>query len=514
MQKGGAMNKKILILIVVLILMLGAAFFLLRGPLGPSDKQAAAATQPAPSANGTAAATPVMTTAPDVSANVLPESGLHKYIFIMIGDGMGEAQRSLAQGYAAYKGGKTPLIMNSLPVTGTVTTNSLNADITDSAAAATAYATGHKTNNGMLSVTPDGQSLKTVIEEAEDKGLSTGLVTTTTLSNATPAAFAAHAQSRASEADIALQYLDSGVDFFAGGGDKYFLPSSYSGGSDALGVPLASSRGDNRDLVSEFEDAGYKTFIGLQGAQDFAAYVPSAGDKVLASFTNDYTPYELDRTGDGLTVPSLAGMTEKAIETLGSDEDGFVLMVEGGRIDHTCAANDPAGAVNEALAFNDAVQQAYGFYNQHPEETLIIVMGDHETGGLKLGDDLDLSHIAGVKLSVTERLHVFYTGDRQAYYAYLAANFGLGDLNPSEKQRIEDALDFADSADYAGEYQDSPASVVAAILSKRVGVEWAGKEHTGVPVPLYAVGLGADAFSGDKDNTEIGQILFDALGRG
>ena len=504
------MNKKLIIPAAVLILVLAAAFILLRGPLdtGQATPSPPASAVAAPSK--AAAATPVATTSQDISLSILP-SKPPKYIFIMIGDGMGDGQRALAERYAEYKGDKTPLVMNTLPLSGTVTTRSLNADITDSAAAATAYATGHKTDNGMLSVMPDGQSLKTVIEEAEEKGLSTGLVTTTTLSNATPAAFASHTESRALEADIALQYLDSGVDFFAGGGDKYFLPSSYSGGFDVTGAPLASSRGDGRDLVSEFEQAGYKTFIGRQGAQDFTAYVPLAGDKVLASFANDYMPYELDRINDRFPAPSLADMTQKAIETLKGDEDGFALMIEGGRIDHTCAANDPAGTVNETLAFNDAVQQAYDFYTQHPEETLLIVVGDHETGGLKLGDDLDLSHIAGVKLSVTERLHVFYTGDRQAYYAYLAANLGLDDLNPSEKQRIEDALDFADSADYKGEYRDSPASVVAAILSKRIGVEWAGKDPTGVPVPLYAVGPDADAFSGDKDNTEIGQLLFDVL---
>lgn len=510
------MNKKILILTALLLLVLAAAFFLLKGPLATAERAAA----DAPSANSAAlqspaAATPVATTSPGIEISVLPQGKPHKYIFIMIGDGMGKAQRTLAQAYAQYRGDNTPLIMNALPVTGTVETASLNADITDSAASATAYATGHKTNNGMLAITPDGKSLKTVLEQAEDNGLSTGIITTTTLSNATPAAFAAHVASRASEADIALQYLDSGVDFFAGGGDKYLLPSSYSGGGfDVIGANLKSARSDDRDLVSEFEQKGYKTFIGEQGAGDFRDYTPSAGDKVLASFANDYMPYELDRTGDALLSPSLADMTEKAISVLKSDEDGFVLMVEGGRIDHTCAANEPAGAINETLSFNGAVQQAYDFYMQHPDETLIIVIGDHETGGLKLGDSLDFSHIANVRLSVNERLHYAYTGDRQAYYAYLSANFGLSDLSPSEKSRLEDALDFADSSDYKGDYIGSPASVVSGILSKRLGVSWKGKEHTGVPVPLTAVGLNAEMFSGENDNAEVGRLLFDVIGAG
>jgi alkaline phosphatase len=206
-------------------------------------------------------------------------------------------------------------------------------------------------------------------------------------------------------------------------------------------------------------------------------------------------PYELDRTGDSLASPSLAEMTDKAISALGYDEDGFVLMVEGGRIDHVCADTDPTGAVFETLSFNDAVQEAYDFYTKHPEETLIIVVGDHETGGLSLNDSLDIAHISGVKLSIPERLHLAYTDkDRKAYYEYLSKNFGLDDLNPSEKKRLDNALDFADSSKYKGDYTGSPASVVASIFSKRIGVKWVGKEHTGASVPLYAVGMRSEDF--------------------
>lgn len=485
-----------------------AVFFFLREPV----KQALA---PKASISATASVSPSSSPAlsPGVSFEVIntPHKPA-KYIFIMIGDGMGKAQRDLAQGYAEYRGEETSLIMNSLPVSGSVKTNSLNAKITDSAAAATAYATGHKTNNGMLSVSPEGEKLKTIMEEAEEKGLSTGLVTTTSITNATPAAFAAHAESRASEADIALDYLDSGVDFFAGGGASYFLPAAYSGGMDAAGKQLVSLRKDENDLVSDFEEAGYMTFIGADGAAAFENYIPAEGDKVFASFTNSHMPYELDRRTERLGAPGLAEMTDKAISALEYDEDGFVLMVEGGRIDHACHANDPAGAISEALAFNGAVEEAYAFYTEHPGETLIIVLADHETGGLKSEGDLDFSHIAGVRLSVTERLKPFYTGDRKAFYDYLSLNFGLDDLNPSERARIESAFDFADSKKYKGDYKGSPASIVSAILSKRTEITWAGTGHSDTPVPLYAIGLRAEDFSGNIDNTAVGLLLFDIIG--
>jgi alkaline phosphatase len=495
-------NKKtIFILLLLLIAVTAVVYSFFREPVKEALVPGAVSADPSPGS--------------DVSFDIVkPSQRQAKYIFLMIGDGMGEAQRSLAQCYAEYRGEKTPLIMNSLPVSGEVTTYSLNDDVTDSAAAATAFAAGYKTNNGMLSITPDGDTLKTVMEEAEGAGLSTGLVTTTMLTNATPAAFAAHNPDRYANSEIALDFLDSGIDFFAGGGVSYFLPVSYSGGGmDAAGIELASSRKDGNDLVSDFGQAGYLTFVGAKGAADFEDYSPSEGDKVFAAFTNSNMPYETDRTAEDLIAPSLTEMTQTAIETLQTDEDGFVLMVEGGRIDHACHRNDAAGAVYETLSFNDAVEEAYAFYIEHPEETLVIVLADHETGGLKIDSErLDLSHIGDVKLSIQDRLQSYYNGDRDAFFEYLE-NFGLKDLNPSEKSKINKALDTADNADPAEGYGSVVALAAADIISERTGVSWEGTGHTGVPIPLYAVGYCAEDFSGTIDNTDVGRLLFEIIGK-
>ncbi len=483
-------------LLFSLAALLAAVFLFLREPMRQALAPAVSVSPGQPAAGFEASRTPKV-----------------KYIFLMIGDGMGEAQRGLAQCYAEYCGEKTPLIINSLPANGVVTTNSLNNDITDSAAAATALATGHKTNNGMISITPEGEVLKTIIEEAEDKGLSTGLVTTSKITDATPAAFAAHTESRTREADIALDYLGSGVDFFAGGGVSYFLPISFSaGGIDAAGAPLESLRGDEKDIVSAFEDAGYETFIGMQGAKDFNDFVPWAGCRVFAAFTNDYMPYESDRKEEGLVSPTLAEMTDKAISALEYDEDGFVLIIEGGRIDHACNFNDAAGAAGEALAFNEAAEEAYAFYGDHPGETLMIVVGDHETGGLMIGEKTDFSHISDVRLSVQDRLQFVYDGGRDEFFQYIAQNFGLGDLNPGEKWKIKIALDSADNSGADKGYGSVVALTIADIISKRAGVSWKGIGHTNTPVILYAAGPRSKDFSGNIDNTKVGLLLFEIIG--
>src|SRR6056297_2519087 len=167
-----------------------------------------------------------------------------KYIFYFIGDGMGISQRKLADIYLDEKNNKN-LIMNNFPVNSFIDTRSLNSYITDSAAAGTALATGYKTNNGMISVRPDSdKKLETIVELAENKGLSTGVISTTRLTHATPAVFTAHNKDRGKENEIAIDLLDSGVDFFYGGGLKHFIPSKIKN----------SERKDNKNLLEKFAD--------------------------------------------------------------------------------------------------------------------------------------------------------------------------------------------------------------------------------------------------------------------
>lgn len=329
---------------------------------------------------------------------VLPCLGAQapRNVILMIGDGMGPAQVSLAR--LSLESSSPALFMDSMPYAAYVMTRSANAVVTDSAAAATALATGYKTNNGMISVLPDGTSVETILERAMKLGKSVGLVTTTTITHATPAAFGAHVNSRGDESDIAIQYVEKKIDVLLGGGKAMFVPKTSKGG---------------RDLLAEAERAGYI----VVDSRD--ALLSAKGSKLLGLFQDGALTTEAPE-------PTLAEMTEKAIQTLCTDRDGFFLMVEGGQIDWRCHDNDRVGTVKQVLQFDLAVGKALAFA-QRREDTLVIVTADHETGGL--------------------------------------------------------AITGSDS------------------------VSWGTKGHTGVTVPLFSYGPGADRFCGVLDNTDLPKTI-------
>lgn len=288
-----------------------------------------------------------------VSAEKTPRN-----VIFMIGDGMGLAQVTYARLMLSENG--SLLHMETMPHTALVKTQSANSLITDSAAAGTALASGFKTNNGMINILPDGTSVETILERAIKLGKSTGLVTTTTITHATPATFGAHVNSRGDEADIAPQYLAKGINVLMGGGKAFFIPKSITG----------SGRTDERDLIAEATKDGYN--ICYQRDSMLNARQP----KLLGLFEMGYLTTEAPE-------PTLAEMAGKAIDVLSSDEDGFFLMVEGGQIDTKCHANDAAGALKQTHDFDDAVGVAMDFVKKH-KDTLVIVTADHETGGLTL----------------------------------------------------------------------------------------------------------------------------------
>ncbi|KNF08245.1 alkaline phosphatase III [Gottschalkia purinilytica] len=439
-----------------------------------------------------------------------------KYIFYFIGDGMGAAQRQLAEYYSKQNTGKK-LTMNTLPIAGINTTHSENSLITDSAAAGTALATGHKTKNGMLSKLPNGKDVKTLIEVAEEKDMSTGIITTTRLTHATPAAFASHNVNRSNENEIAVDYLDSGVDFFAGGGLRHFIPNNWTNDEkDAADRTIKSKREDDRNLLEEFKDNGYITFYGKKGVKDFRDYKPKKDDKIFASFTDSHMPYEVDRLNSLYknNVPTLSQMTQKGIETLSQNKKGFFLMVEGGRIDHASHTNDAVGVIKETIEFDNSVKIAYEFLKKYPKDTLIVVTADHETGGLSLGYDsnyfLKLDSLENVKVSVEDNLLNSYKGDKEKFLNYIGENFGLSNITEQEKREIQDSIDLHNKGVTWGGYSPLAMSVTH-ILSRKANINWGTYAHTATQVPLSAIGSGAEHLGGYKDNTEVSQVLFKFL---
>ncbi len=451
-------------------------------------------------------------------------AGQPKYVFYFIGDGLGAAQRQFSEFFIQEKDANPNehLLMNTFETAGINTTYCADTLITDSAAAATALASGVKTNKGVIGKNVQGKNVKTLTEAAMEHGMKTGLITTTRLTHATPAAFAAHNVSRNNENEIADDFLASGVDFFAGGGIRHFIPASMKiEKGDAIGKTIKSKRKDEKDLVKGFEDKGYTTFIGMKGAKSFNTTDFSKKDKVFAAFTYTHMPYEIERMNQYKEVPSIASMTKAAVDVLSKGSKGFFLMVEGGRIDHAAHANDPTGVIWDTIAFDDAVKTAYDFYKNHKDQTLIVIVGDHETGGMGLGMDsmgykLNMAALNNVQVSVEDTLAYGageYKGDKAAYLDFLSKNFGLNNLSDAETQRLNKAMASSDAGETSGYYKLNPAALTAAhLLSTRANINWTTTIHTATMIPMSATGVNAAQFGGYKDNTQIARTMADTLG--
>ena len=252
----------------------------------------------------------------------------------------------------------TRLNLDSMKYVGLIDTRSANSIITDSAAAGTALATGHKTNNGMVGMLPNGRSVQNIREVAVGLGKATGMVTNRTIVDATPAVFGAHVPKRSDELDIVDQYLNNRIDLLLGGGRNFFIPKSIEG----------SRRFDEKDMRIEAGKLGYTV------VEDRAELMAVKSGKILGLFHANHM------TGK-YPEPSLSDMTYKAIKTLSDDPDGFFLMVEGGNIDHEGHGNNAPDMVRELRNFDAAVGRALYFARMRGD-TLVVVAADHETGGL------------------------------------------------------------------------------------------------------------------------------------
>jgi len=282
---------------------------------------------------------------------------LPKNIIFMIGDGMGAAQITAARIHAGQ------LNMERLPGGGLQYTFAEDELVTDSAASGTALATGYKTYNGAISVTDDGRPVTTVLEHAEAAGMATGLVSTCSVTHATPAVFATHVDTRNMDQEIARQMSEAGLEVLFGGGWGYFTPRTLPGGM----------REDDRDLIAELE----RTTTVVKTGEAFR----ELGDveSAVGLFSRDHPGVASERD------PSLVELTTKALEILSRDTDGFFLMIEGSQIDWAGHENDAEYLMAEMMDFDAAVGVVLDFAERSPE-TLVIVTADHECGGLTVID--------------------------------------------------------------------------------------------------------------------------------
>lgn len=352
-------------------------------------------------------------------------------VILFVGDGMGPEIVSIAKIYSEefLGAGLNMVELANMGTAGYMTTHSLDRLVTDSAASGTAMATGYKTNNGVIGMSSGGEILKNLFEDALESGRSVGAVTTTSVTDATPASFLAHAASRSHHFDIAEQIVEGDAAVVMGGGFRFFLP------------PEQGKRWDGKDLTEVARDRGFDV------AFTRADLMASDADRVLGLFASDVMPYE--RTRDAERIPSLADMTAKALEILAEDPDGFLLVVEGGRIDHAEHEQRIGDALADLLAFDAAIGWAMEYQTGH-ESLTIVICADHDCGGPAI------------------------TRDDHGYPAH---------------------DDIEDVAANACEF-----------------VRWASGHHTGTMVPVFAGGPGAERFSGIQDNTELHDRLAGLLG--
>jgi alkaline phosphatase len=446
-----------------------------------------------------------------------------KYVFLFIGDGMGLAQVNLTEAYLAAlqdRIGFEPLNFTKFPQVGLVSTYANDQMITCSAAAGTALATGHKTNVGRISMDPSGsEPYESIATKAKKSGFKVGIVTSTSIDHATPAAFYAHQPDRNMYFEIGLELAQSDFDFFAGGG--FLEPDDTLEGGSVNVIDYAMQKGFNvvntRTGFEKLAPGGGKTLV----------LSPDAASEASLPFAIDMEPGDI----------TLADYTAKAIGMLYNDK-GFFLMVEGGKIDWACHGNDAATAIQEVLAFEKAIGNAVAFYEMHPEETLIIVTADHETGGLALGNQetgYD-SHIGLLRYQkssevglykIAGQFRVNKSGDPEADFTRLLKVLET-DMGLNSRQRntllTEDETAslkkiFVESVYGMGTentelYGKGEPFIDAAIkiLAGKAGISWGSTAHSCVKVPVYSRGIGAERFSGLIDNTDIPKIIGEMMG--
>jgi len=450
-----------------------------------------------------------------------------KYVFYFIGDGMAITQVNSAEIYLssiAHPGEvpcRTKLSMCTFPVAGMITTFGNNSYIPDSADAGTALACGMKTNSGIIAMDPTGTVPYTSMATlAKQKGMKVGIVSSVSIDHATPAVFYANQPTRNNYYEIAMTMANSSFDYFGGGGIKY--PTGPAGDKPSV-VETAIANGfvvaDNRSKFDQLAQ-GQKA-IAYNGVLD--------NDKALY--------YALDRKQQEASDHiSLAEFTRKGINLL-QNPKGFFMMVEGGKIDWACHANDARATIDDVIAFSDAVKEAIKFYRANPHDTLVVVTADHETGGMTLG-------FAGTKyethfevLENQNKSYIEFGKDLVVYKAngeshididaemkqMIQDTFGLNfdGLSDYEKEQLEDAYDrsmggpviYGAEKDYLLYGGYDPLSVTLThVLNQHAGIGWTSYSHTGLPVPVFALGVTAENFGGFYDNTQLANRVAKSMG--
>jgi alkaline phosphatase len=439
------------------------------------------------------------------------EPGRARNIIFLVSDGMSLGTLAMAERHLRRHAGhgthwlnlyNRPDVRRALQDTA-----SASSPVTDSAAASSAWGCGHKVKNGSINIDPDGRPHPPILSLAKAAGFGTGIVSTATITHATPAGFVAQVTARAEEGDIAVQYLSSGLDVMLGGGAKFFDPAR---------------RADRRDLFADFARVGYHV------VRDRAALgrAPAAGP-VLGLFAESHLPYALDHRADpALTaaVPPLAELARAALARLATGPRGFVLQIEGARIDHAAHANDIGGLLFDQLAFDDAVGVAVEFAAGR-DDTLVIVTSDHgnanpglngtggsfDSRGGSYGDTLAcfdrLTRFRQTNVWTLAGLKAASTADQVRDRVKEATDIALVD---DEIELLRRALRKEHREGYR--VRNAPLIALGQVLANYTSVGWTGIAHTTDYTELAAFGPGSEGLRGLLQNTALFGVMMHALG--
>jgi alkaline phosphatase len=442
-----------------------------------------------------------------------------KNIIWMVADGMSPSQLPLADQLSLLVRERGILWQNLLTrrdaAHGWMDMASLDSPVTDSSSASSSWGSGSRIFNGWVNVLPDGTKLTPLAEIAQDKKKRVGLVTTTTVTHATPAGFAAVQRNRDDEALIAAQYLGK-VDVVLGGGRRFFE---------------AASRPDRSDLVARYRAQGFAC------AANREELLKLQGPKLLGLFAAGHMPYTVDRNANAQLqreVPTLAEMTEAALASLASSSHGFLLQVEAGRVDHGAHASDAAATLWDQLAFDDAIAAVLRFTEHHPE-TLVVLTSDHgnsNPGLVGMGHEYTDSRQCFARLPLIKTS--FYEALRElgvkAEYSMspggaeqaapklspgelrdaVHARFGF-DMAPRETEALHASIGGGKRWSLNPQL-DAPVGILGQIVGNHTGIYWTGSSHTSDYTLVTALGPGSGRFNGFIRNTDVFPALAGAMG--
>ena len=431
-----------------------------------------------------------------------------KYVFYIIGDGMGVNEvnaTELFYGELAGRQGPERLLFSQFPHSAFVNTGSANSGITDSAAAGTALACGVKTRNKMVGVDADSVPVYSIAVKAQRQGAAVGIVTSSEIDDATPGAFYAHQVNRNNRYEVGLDLLATGFDFYAG--NRFKQPS----------LPGKES------LYDLLPKRGYALATDID---DYQRKAQKAGKMVL--FPEQSITYAIDRRPGDMR---LADLTRCAVDFLSRNERGFFLMIEGAQIDWAGHTRDGATDLREVKDLEESVQIACDFYRAHPDETLIVVTADHETGGVVLGTGeyaLNLQALQYQMMSgsaFTRQIADWRQAGKpvswESVKAALSQAFGFWShlsLTAEQEARLKRVykktlLNPSDTLVQSLYEANEPMTETAKqIINEIARIAWDCGSHTAGYVPLYAIGVGAEKFGGTIDNTDIPRIVSEIFG--